>query len=156
MACESAATKRARTDSVTMAAVRTESATAESVATRPPSPLWDVDRVSERLVRAGVAPRRILPVPKAPAFFSAAREAGAFNVGRGGEVRVFIFVDSLARRRATDPLDPQTASPRGSGSAWPDGAILVVGQNMAAVIMGGTDRLKERVQLALEAGLPAQ
>lgn len=147
---------RAHADSATIAAVRAESATAASVAGRPPSPLWDVDRVSERLVRSGVAPRRIEPAPAAPAFFATAVATGAFNVGRGGELRVFVFSDSLARRRATDALDPETASPRGSAPAWPQPPVLIGVQNLAAVLMGGTETLRERVQLALEAGLPSR
>jgi hypothetical protein len=137
-----------------MAAVRAESANAAAVAARPKSPLWDVALVSERLVRAGVAPRRIEPSPPVPVFFSKATASAAFNVGRGGELRVFIFADSAARRRATDGLDSATASPRGAAMAWASAPRLIVGQNFAAIMMGGTDVLKERVQLALEAGLP--
>ena len=137
-----------------MAAVQAESITAAAVAARPASPLWDVDRVSERLVRAGVAPRRIDPAPAVPPFFSTATASAAFSVGRGGELRVFIFADSVARRRATSALDSATASPRGAPMAWPKEPLLIVGQNFAGIMMGGTDVLKERVQLALEAGLP--
>ena len=136
--------------------MRAESATAAAVTARPQSRLWDVDRVSERLVRSGVAPRRITPVPAAPAFFAGAESTGAFNVGRGGELRVFIFRDSLARRRATDTLDPATASPRGGPPAWPQASVIVVQNNLAAVLLGGDETLVERVTLALEAGLPAR
>lgn len=141
-------------DSATMAAVRAESANAAAVAARPKSQLWDVDRVSERLVRAGVAPRRIEPSPAVPEFFSKATANAAFNVGHGGELRVFIFADSTARRRATEGLDSATASPRGAASVWPKEPRLIVSQNFAGIMMGGTAVLKERVQLALEAGLP--
>ena len=137
-----------------MAAVRAESANAAAVAARPKSQLWDVDLVSERLVRAGVAPRRIEPPPRVPDFFSTATASAAFNVGRGGELRVFIFADSVARRRATQGLDSATASPRGAAIAWPSTPLLIIGQNFAGIMMGGTAVLKERVQLALEAGLP--
>lgn len=147
---------RARPDSAAAAAVRAESATAAAVAARPRSQVWDVDRVSERLVRAGVAPRRIDPAPAVPPFFATATASAAFNVGRGGELRVFIFADSTARRRATVALDPVTASPRGVSFAWPQTPVLIVGQNFAGIMMGGSAVLKERVQLALEAGLPKQ
>jgi hypothetical protein len=158
MACsgKDAAKRIAPADSATMVAVRAESANAAAVAARPKSQLWDVGRVSERLVRAGVAPRRIEPAPQVPAFFSAAIASAAFNVGKGGELRVFIFADSAARRKTTDALDTTTASPRGAPSVWPQPPRLIVGQNFAGIMMGGTVVLKERVQLALEAGLPRQ
>lgn len=130
-----------------------------AVAQRPASALWDPDRVSERLVRSGVAPRRVEPTPEVPAFLAGVTESASFVVGRGGELRVFIYADSVARRRVTDALDPRTASPRGAARAWPldpVGPTLIVNGNLAAVLMGGTSALHERVQLALEAGLPLQ
>jgi hypothetical protein len=144
----------------TIAAVRAESATAAAVAAKPVSSLWDVDRVSERLVRSGVAPRRIDPTPPVPPFFATAMATGAFSVGRDGELRVFIFNDSTARRAATEPLDPLTSSPRGEPIAWPrptfEAPLLIIAQNMAAVLIGGRSTLRERVQLGLEAGLPSK
>lgn len=135
-------------------AVSAESALAVAVEARPLSPLWDVDRASERLFRAGIAPRRITPTPAVPPFLAAATSSAAFHVGRDGEVRVFIFADSGARRRATEALDARTVAPAGTSSPWPDRPLLIVGQNLAAVMLGGRDQLRERVQLALEAGLP--
>jgi hypothetical protein len=98
----------------------------------------------------------VTPVPSAPEFFGTARETAAFEVGRGGDLRVFIFRDSLERRRVTESLDPATASPRGQPVAWPAAPVLIVVQNLAAVMMGGSARLQERVQLVLEAGIAAQ
>ena len=118
--------------------------------------LWDVDHVSERLVRSGVAPRRVDPAPAAPAFLKSAKAVAAFAVGKDGDLRVFIFADSVARRRVTEALDPATASPRGQPVAWSSAPVLIVVQNLAAVLMGGSPRLQERVQLALEAGLAAK
>ncbi len=140
-------------DSVAIARVRAESATASAVAAIPAAGLWDVDRVSERLVRSGVAPRRVEPVPPKPTFFATATASAAFSVGRGGELRVFVFADSTARIRATAALDPATASPRGATTAWPAPPLLIVSQNLAAVLLGGSATLQERVQLALEAGV---
>jgi hypothetical protein len=136
--------------------MRAESATASEVAARPSSASWDVDRVSERLVRSGVAPRRVDSVPPVPDFLSSATAAGVFTVGRDAELRVFIFTDTLARRRVTESLDPATASPRGVPQYWPRAPLLIVVQNLAAVMMGGSGTLQERVQLGLEAGLSAR
>lgn len=138
---------------VKAAAISAESAKAVAVAARPSTGLWDLDHVSERLVRSGVAPRRITPTPESPDFFAGAKETGAFSVGRGGELRVFVFRDSTARRKVTEALDRQTATPKGQTRWWPKDAVLIVVQNLAGVMMGGTDRLKERVQLGLEAGI---
>jgi hypothetical protein len=136
-----------------MAAIRAESAAASAAAARAPSESWDVEAVSERLVRAGVAPRRIDPAPEAPEFLAHTITA-AFALGRDGELRVFIFPDSGARRRVTGRFDPVTATPRGADFHWPRTPLLIVQQNLAAIMMGGTEALRERVQLALEAGLP--
>lgn len=105
-------------------------------------------------MRAGVAPRRVTPTPEVPAFLASATESGAFHVGRTGEVRVFIFRDSAARSRVTSALNEKTAAPRDGLFSWGDRPFLIVGQNMAAVMISGTDALRERVQLTLEAGLP--
>ena len=142
-------------DSATLSAIRAESVTAAAVAARPPSALWDVDRVSERLVRAGVGPRRIDSVPPAPSFFRDAH-AAVFAVAGGGQLRVFIFPDSARRRAATDELDPLTVAPPGATSPWPSEPLLIVSNNLAAVMLGSRPVQRERVQLALEAGLPSK
>jgi hypothetical protein len=142
-------------DSATLSAIRAESVTAAAVAARPPSALWDADRVSERLVRAGVGPRRIDSVPPAPSFFRDARVA-AFAVVGGGQLRVFIFPDSARRRAATDGLDPVTVAPPGAESPWPSEPLLILSNNLAAVMLGSRPVYRERVQLALEAGLPSK
>jgi hypothetical protein len=118
--------------------------------------LWDIDRVSERLVRSGMAPRRVEPAPAPPAFLASAKATAAFAVGREGDLRVFIFTDSIARRKVTESLDPMTASPMGQPVAWSSAPVLIIVQNLVAVMMKGTPRLQERVQLALEAGIAAQ
>jgi len=140
-------------DSVAIAAVQAESARASRVAAARPTGLWDLDAVSERLVRSGVAPRRMTPAPKVPRFFASAKETGAFYVGRDAELHVFVFSDSVARKLVTDKLDTATAAPPGTLlSPWPKTPLLIVVQNLAAVVFGGSPRLQERVQLGLEAG----
>lgn len=154
IACGDSSEERRQT---AIKAVSAESALAVAVEARPLSQLWDIDRASERLFRAGIAPRRIAPTPVVPPFLSSATSSAAFHVGRDGEVRVFIFGDSAARRRATAGLDDSTVAPAGTSSPWPERPmrpLLIVGQNLAAVMLGGGDQLRERVQLAFEAGLP--
>jgi hypothetical protein len=136
--------------------MRAESLIASHAAAEKPTGLWDLAHVSERLVRSGVAPRRIDPAPPSPAFLSAAKASGAFSIGREGELRVFIFRDSLERRKVTEALDPATASPRGQPVAWPSAPVLIIVQNLVGIMMKGSPRTQERVQLALEAGIASQ
>jgi hypothetical protein len=128
-------------DPTVVAAIRAESARAAEVASLPRSSQWDLARVSERLVRAGVNPRAVDTIPSLPAFIGPV-EVGRFRVGRGGDLVVMVFADSVARRAITET--PWGASP-----------LLIVSANVMAVFVGGSSSLRERVQLALEAGLPS-
>jgi hypothetical protein len=137
-----------------VAAIRAESARAAEVASLPRSSQWDLARVSERLVRAGVNPRAVDTIPSLPAFIGPV-EVGRFRVGRGGDLVVMVFADSVARRAITETLDPATAAPPGVASPWGASPLLIVSANVMAVFVGGSSSLRERVQLALEAGLPS-
>ena len=151
---EAPAPPRPAADSAMVVAIRAESARAAAVASLPQSSQWDLARVSERLVRAGVNPRAVDTIPVVPAFIGQA-EVGRFRVGRGGDLVVMVFADSVARRAITETLDPATAAPAGVGSPWGESPLLIVSANVMAVFVGGSSSLRERVQLALEAGLPS-
>jgi len=141
-------------DAAMVAAIRAESARAVAVSSLPQSSQWDLARVSERLVRAGVNPRAVDTLPALPTFIGRA-EVGRFRVGRGGDLIVLLFADSLARRAITETLDPESAAPPGLVSPWGESPLLIVSANLMAVFVGGSSSLRERVQLALEAGLPS-
>ena len=70
-------------------------------------------------------------------------------------LQVYLYEDSLARKAITSTLDTLTAAPSGKTGVYPLRHILVVQNNLAAVLVGGSDAQQERVRLALEAGLPA-
>lgn len=72
----------------------------------------------------------------------------------GGEVRVWLFKDSAARRAVTDPLDAATGTPPGVTVPYAAPMRFIVQNNLAAVVTGGTATNQERIALALEAGLP--
>jgi hypothetical protein len=72
----------------------------------------------------------------------------------GGEVYVWIYADSTARRGVTDRLDPETGVPPGTTSPFAPPMIFVTNNNLAAIITGGTEQNIERIMLALQAGLP--
>ncbi len=141
-------------DVATVEAIRAESARAARVSALPRSSVWDLDRVSERLVRAGVNPRAVDTMPEVPEYLAGVA-AGRFRVGRGGDLLVFLFADSLARRDLSTTLDPLTAAPPGAESPWGANPTLILSNNLLAVLVGGSSVLRERVQLAIEAGLPA-
>jgi len=136
-----------------VAAVRAESLRAAAVLGRPRTGKWDRDLVAERLRRAGVNPRASDTAPLRPAFLGQP-EATQFQIGRGASLAVYLYADSSARRAVTAGLDPESASPPGVPSPWGLDPLPIVSVNLFAVLSGGSSAMRERVQLALEAGLP--
>ena len=138
------------------AAQRAELAVSESTAVRvaalPNTGLWSPEHVLERLLRAGVAPRRVDDAPTGPKWMRVVPVV--FTVGRG-EVYAWIYADSVARRAVTDSLDVTTAAPAGRPAAFAVPMVFVTQNNLAAVITGGSETNQERIALALQAGLPA-
>jgi hypothetical protein len=126
-------------------------ATATQAAALPATGLWTEAHLMDRLVRAGVAPRErdgaVPPTPWMPM-------APVALLAGGGEVFVWIFADSTARRAATDAIDPMSAAPRGTVSPFPPPVLFVTQNNLAAAIVGGRESNQERIALALQAGLP--
>lgn len=139
-----------------IATQRAEIARSESTAVRvktlPNTGLWSPEHVLERLVRAGVAPRRTEDPPAGPAWMRV--KPVVFAAG-GGELYVWIYADSVARRAVTDSLDATTAAPAGRSAPFAAPMIFIMQNNLAAVITGGGETNQERVALALQAGLPA-
>ena len=72
----------------------------------------------------------------------------------GGEVYVWIYADSTARRAVTDRLDPESGVPPGTTSPFAPPVVFVTNNNLAAIITGGREENIERIMLALQAGLP--
>ncbi len=120
-------------------------------ASAPATGLWTEEHLLDRLVRAGVAPRR---QPESPAGAAWMGRAPILILAGGGEVRAWIYADSTARKAATDALDPATGTPAGQTVPYPSPMRFVVQNNLAAVVYGGTVTNQERISLALEAGLP--
>jgi hypothetical protein len=125
--------------------------TARRAAATPSTGLWTEEHLLDRLVRAGVAPRKA-PEPRALAPWMT-KEPLVILAG-GGEVFAWIFADSAARRAVTDALDPATGTPRGQTVPFPPPMRFITQNNLAAVISGGTETNHERIALALQAGLP--
>ncbi len=120
---------------------------------RPRTGKWDLDGIAERLRRAGINPRLTDTLPPRPDFVGAASLA-QFHLGRGAVLAVYLYGDSTARRAVTEGIDPSTAAPPGVPSPWGLDPQPIVSINLYAVLTGASSAMRERVQLALEAGLP--
>jgi len=150
-ACTSPAERQAKVERAARTAIAAESSSAAAAASLPSTGKWDEPHLVERLVRAGLAPQA-LPGEKGEDYWKA--PVLAYRLGPS-TLYVYIYSDSLARRAITAALDTVTAAPPGRVGAYPLRHILVVQNNLAAVMVGGSDTQQERVRLALEAGLPA-
>ena len=149
-ACESAADKQARETKSAQQAVAVESAKAHQAAALPLTDKWDEAHLVERMVRAGLAPQAVKN-EKGEKYFRV--PVRVFRVGPN-MLYVYLYPDSTARIAVTSTLDTLTAAPRGQSSPYEQRHILIKQNNLAAVMVGGTDVAQERVALALEAGLP--
>jgi hypothetical protein len=150
-ACTSSSEKQARVEQAARTAMAAESTTAAAAAAMPETGKWDVPHLVERMVRAGLAPQA-LHDQKAEAFWKA--PLVAYQIGPS-MLHVYFYPDSLARKAVTSTLDTLLAAPPGSAGVYPLRHILIMQNNLAAVMVGGSDTQQERVRLAIEAGLPA-
>ena len=115
----------------------------------PMSGLWRRCSVVKRLESAGLGPVLLADSVSQP---SLAISGAAYRVGRA-ELQVFLFADSAGAARqaaAVDAEDARTAQVRGILRP----PLVVQSQNLVALVFDNNDRLRERVQLALAAGLP--
>ena len=112
---------------------------------------WDEAQLTQRLVSAGLAPRPDDSIPAYPDFKT---RPLTYRVG-AAHLLAWIYADSLVRRSVSSGIDTLTAFPRGDSSAWDELPMFVAQNNLLAVTVGGSERQRERIRLALEAGLPA-
>ncbi len=132
-------------------AIAAGQATAAQAAALPATGLWSEAHLMDRLSRTGVLPRAREGNPPSTPWMNA--PVIALSAG-GGEVYVWIYPDSTARREVTDGLDPETGVPSGTTSPFAPPTVFVTNNNLAAIITGGTEQNIERIMLALQAGLP--
>jgi hypothetical protein len=151
-ACESRAEREAREVAVAKVEIARSDSTARVSLTRPPTGKWDEENLTYRLLRAGVAPRKVLDAPPGPDFMRGER---LLFVAGGGEVHAWIYPDSLARIAVSSTLDSARATPPGVNVPFESPVTLVLQNNLIAVIAGGSWQNHERISLALQAGLPA-
>ncbi|MEX2181286.1 MAG: hypothetical protein WD771_04545 [Gemmatimonadaceae bacterium] len=149
--CEGGDAKAAREQQAARAAMEQAAATATRAAATPSTGLWTEEHLVERLVRAGVAPRRVAEAAPGPEWMQVPR---LLFLAGGGEVHAWIYPDSVARRAVTDRLEPLTGAPRGEISPYAPPFLLVSQNNLAAIIVRGRVSNHDRIALALQAGLP--
>lgn len=129
-------------------------AVARQVSTTPAPPAtgrWNEAQLTRRLVNAGLAPRADDSLPSHPKLPVA---PVGLRVGKA-HLLAWIFADSSARSRVSSTIDTLTAIPKGQANPFAEPPMFVVQNNLIAVLVGGSDRQRERVRLAIEAGLPA-
>lgn len=148
--CTSAEERRANDQKVARTAVAAESAKAAVATNEPATGKWDEAHLVERLVRSGLAPQA-LANEKSPPYWGVPLKA--YRLG-SATLHAYIYSDSTARLRLTAGLDSLTAAPKGDASPYPLPRLLLLQNNLAAVLLGGSDRQQDRVSLAIGAGLP--
>ncbi len=149
-ACTSAAEKQSKAELAARAAISAESTTAAVAASLPSNGKWDEPHLVERLVRSGLAPQS-LHDQKGQDYWKV--PVHAYQIGPS-VLYAYIYTDSLARRAVIATLDTAVAAPAGK-MVYPMRHILILQNNLAAVMVGGSDTQQERVRLAIEAGLAA-
>jgi hypothetical protein len=114
--------------------------------------LWVECAVEDRLERAGMV---IEALPEGAAYPFLSVPGKAYKVGAGEDrLEVFLYPSVDARRRDTDALDSASVSPRGQRRSYRVAPRLVTSANLAAIVFTLNDRSRERLELALSAGLP--
>lgn len=137
----------------TRAAIADAESTATRAAAMPATGLWTQAHLMDRLVRTGVLPRAREGVPPDAPWMG--QPPIALNAG-GGEVYAWIYADSAARKAVTDALDANSATPPGRTSPFAIPMVMVINNNLVAVVTGGSVANQERIMLALQAGLPVR
>lgn len=114
--------------------------------------LWASCSVHDRLVRAGI----VVHTKDEPARYPFLTVSGTtYGVGAGDdEVQVFLYTSEDARRADTDKLDSAAVSPKGARRTYKVPPMLVTSNNLTALVFTLNERTRERIALALSAGLP--
>ena len=113
--------------------------------------LWTSCAVEDRLVRAGLVVKTKDEPARYPFF---AVTGTTYGVGAGeDEVRVFLYSSEVARRADSDKLDSAAVSPKGERLGYKVPPLLVTSNNLTAVVFTLNERARERIALALSAGL---
>ena len=129
--------------------VAADSAGATSAEECPMVGLWRRCSVVKRIESTGLGPVLLADGVRQPGISVG---GAAYRLG-SAEIQLFLFADSAVAAReaaAVQPDDARPAEVRGIRRA----PVVVHSHNLVALLFDNNDRLRERVQLALSAGLP--
>jgi ketosteroid isomerase-like protein len=129
---------RAVAPSVAAAAVKSE------------APGWTVEKAQEALAKAGLSVRKDVkveqPYLKAPGtVLVVGKEAEA-------EIQVYVYPSMEARKRDSDTLDPEKATPPTVSAHWMMPVSVVSEGNMLAIVLTRDEGLRKRIREALASG----
>jgi len=113
---------------------------------------WRPCSVVDRLEDAGMVVKQESGPVGLP-FFSV---PGILYTTSRARIQVFLYGSADERKRDTEKLDSVAVAPRGETYSWPDPAVLVTSNNLAAIVVSPNERQLERIVLALSGGLPAR
>ena len=144
-ACDDPAARRERAAAAARAKVDAGSERAQTVAGTRGTGAWDDAQLLKRLVDAGLAPQKRDSVKSLPWM---GVPVLAYQLGNA-TIDAYVYRDSTARKDATAKLDPVTFAPRGQPTPWGSPREVVQNANLVAVVVGGTDRQRDRIATAL-------
>ena len=136
--------------SATTDAAATGGARAPAADACPMTGLWHSCSVQERLERAGFV---LVPVRDSVGQRGLDIPGAAYRIG-SAELQLYLYadsVDAIAQAARLNRDDAEAASVQGILRP----PALIRSNNLVALLFGNNDRQRERVQLALTAGLPA-
>lgn len=147
-ACENRAAREARLAAAARVRVEATAAEASVAASGPARYVWDAGQLTKRLADAGLAPQRLDTVRAKPWM---GVPVVAFRLG-DARLDAYVYHDSIAARTVADRLDAATLAPPGTESPWAKPHELARNGNLLGIVVGGTDRQRERITTALAAG----
>ena len=118
--------------------------------TCPLEGLWRECSVRKRLEASGFV---LLPVGDTARTDFMGRPPLAYQLGTS-ELYVFVYPTVEERDRALADVDTAHVMPKGRLVTWSQPPTLITSSNLAAILLSANERLIERVQNSLTAGLP--
>lgn len=151
LSCVDPEARRAREAEESRARIATESARATATTDVASAGVWTDALLVKRLVDAGLAPQRRDSVRAQPWM---GVPVHPYRLG-ASSIDAYIFADSTARLARLALLDRVTLAPAGQASPWGASHDLIENGNLLAIVVGGTDRQRDRIATALAAGVGA-
>ena len=115
----------------------------------PETGLWRECNLIQRLERSGYVVIDSGEVVRAFLSVSGRR----YQLGRE-QLEVYFYPSAAARERDLRAIDSARVAPPGDSVVWPATPTLIVSNNLAAILIGGSPRQVERVSNSIRAGLP--